>query len=584
MRTSKSSLALAVAVALAACLTPARAQAQYSLNQPFSQGFSLLRFEPAPAGDRFFGVRDAYVPGNPSSRFRAALIGNVPVAPLLSRTDNLTGNTADIVKRQFVTHVDASFIATSWLMFNADLPWVVSQSGDGESAPSGTALGDTRVGARVGVLGGENKGYSFAPSLDVWLPTGSQDKLTGDGHVRAQPMLNMSGRSGFFIWSAGIGLQLRRKYDSGSLEIGNAWAFGAAAGALLLDDVLQVGIETYGTSLTSPARGTTFDSKSTALEALFGARVHASDFVFGAAVGPGLGEAPGSAPRVLFNVAFAPQLKYEPPIYIPPQIADDRDHDGVPDPVDACPDAKGPARDDATQSGCPDAAPLPRDRDDDGIVDANDACPTVRGEASTDKAKNGCPVATDRDGDGIVDNDDACPESKGVPSTDATQRGCPPRGPDLDGDGVTDDRDACPKFAGVPSDDPKQNGCPAKVATVEAGPASVTFAGFRGMPDGRSVVYIELTGPIAFEVRKSHGTITYTLVDTQVPIRNNQNPLITNDFPSSVMSAVLSSDKKSKDAYLILKLRDDFDPKQRLVKRGNGAALEIELPAARKPK
>lgn len=580
MHLSKSSLALA----LGCLLAPAAAHAQYSLNQPFSEGFSLLRFEPAPAGDRFFGVRDAYVPGNPSSRFRLAVIGNVPVAPLLSRTDNSTGNTADVVKRQFITHLNASLIATRWLMFNADLPWVVSQSGDGASAPSGTTLGDTRLGARFGVLGGENKSISFAPSLDVWLPTGSKENLTGDGRVRVQPMMNVGGRSGFFVWSAGVGIQLRRKYDSGSLEIGNAWTFAGAAGVLLLDDVLQVGIESYGSTLASPVRGSAFDARSTALEALLGARVHASDFVFGAAVGPGLGEAPGSAPRVLFSVAFAPQLKYEAPLYIPPRIADDRDQDGVNDPVDACPDEKGPAREEAARNGCPDVTPIRQDRDDDGIVDGEDACPNERGEASPNKAKHGCPVPADRDGDGIVDNDDACPESKGVPSNDATVRGCPPRGPDLDGDGVADDHDACPKFAGVPSDDPKKNGCPAKVASVEAGPASVSFAGFRGMPDGRSFVTIELTGPIAFEVRKSHGTITYTLKDTQVPIRNNQNPLLTNDFPSSVVSAVLSADKKTKDAYLVLKLRDDFDPKQRLVRRGSGAALEIELPAARPQK
>src|SRR3954470_16225831 len=77
----------ALGLALVCALLPRVAAAQYSLAQDFRRGFSLLRFEPAPAGDRFFGVREGYVPGSTSSRLRAAVIGNVPVAPLLSRTD-----------------------------------------------------------------------------------------------------------------------------------------------------------------------------------------------------------------------------------------------------------------------------------------------------------------------------------------------------------------------------------------------------------------------------------------------------------------------------------------------------------------
>ncbi len=68
-------------------------------------------------------------------------------------------------------------------------------------------------------------------------------------------------------------------------------------------------------------------------------------------------------------------------------------------------------------------------------------------------------------------------------------------------------------------------------------------------------------------------------MDTKIPQRNNQNPLLTNEFPSSIVSAVLSADKKSKSARLVLQLRSDFEPKHRLVRRNGGAALVIELPA-----
>jgi OOP family OmpA-OmpF porin len=518
---------VAAGFALACALLPRHAHAQYSLGQEYSKGFSLLRFEPAPAGDRFFGVRDAYVPGNVSSRFRAAIIGNVPVSPLLTRTDNATGKSVDIVSKQFVTHFDVSYLATNWLLLNADLPLVVSQSGDGQTSPSGSALGDTRLGVRFGLVGGENKPLSIGPSLDVWLPTGSPDSLTGDGHVRAQPMFTVGGREGAFVWSAGAGVLLRRKYDSGSQEIGNSWALGGAAGVLFLDDALQVGLESYGSTLISPVHGQPFNARNTAFEGVFGARVHANDFVFGAAFGPSFAEAPGSASRVLFNVAFAPQLKYERPALVTPLIPNDRDQDGIADAEDGCPDQRGPARPDPEQNGCPDVTPLHLDRDDDGVADTGDACPTVAGVASTDRTKNGCPVVTE-------------PAPPPPP---------PPRE-------VTE-----------------------KLVSAQAGPAQVTFAGFRSLPDGRSLVTIELTGPIAVEFKKSGDVITYTLIDTKVPERNNENPLLTNDFPSSIVSAKLVDEKKAKSARLILVLRDDFVPKHRLVRRNSGTALEIELPA-----
>ncbi len=546
------SLNFAACLALASAFFARPASAQYSLNQEFSKGFSLLRFEPTPAGDRFFGVPDAYVPGNDSSRFRGMLAFNAALAPLLSRTDNATGQSADIVSSQFVSYLDLGYFPTKWLLVNADAPLVLSQSGDGATAPSGSALGDLRLGVRVGVLGAENAGFSFGPALDVWLPTGSTGQLTGDGQVRALPKVALGGRTGAFIWSSDLGYLFRRSYDSGSQEIGGSLVMGAGAGVLLFDDVLQLGTEVYGSTLLSPVHGSAFGARQTALEMLFGARVHAGSFVFGAALGPGLGEAPGSTPRAVFSVAFAPQLKPKAPIEIPTPDLSDRDQDGILDGGDACPDQKGPVRDDPTQNGCPDATPLRQDRDDDGIADADDACPDQRGERSADNTRNGCPVLTDRDGDGVIDNDDACPDQKGVVSKDPKLSGCPGPVPVADGE-VIDDR--------------------------PPGPAEVTFSGFRELAGGRALVEIELTGPVAVKVKKEHDKVVFELVDTKVPQKNNQNPLLTSEFPSSIYSAVLSADKKSHSARLVLKLRSDFEPTHRLVKRGAGSALQIELPA-----
>jgi OOP family OmpA-OmpF porin len=112
----------------------------------------------------------------------------------------------------------------------------------------------------------------------------------------------------------------------------------------------------------------------------------------------------------------------------------DRDNDGVPDNVDACPDVPGPA---ATQ-GCP-------DRDGDGILDKDDKCPDVKGLAKYE----GCPIP-DTDKDGINDEEDKCPTVPGV----ARYQGCPI--PDTDKDGINDEEDKCPTVPGVA----RYQGCP----------------------------------------------------------------------------------------------------------------------------
>jgi outer membrane protein OmpA-like peptidoglycan-associated protein len=131
--------------------------------------------------------------------------------------------------------------------------------------------------------------------------------------------------------------------------------------------------------------------------------------------------------------------------------AKDRDHDGVPDGVDACPDEPGDERRDPAINGCP---PAP-DTDRDGVDDRRDACPKEPGVASADPTINGCPGDADRDG--VPDSSDACPMSPGVQHGDATQNGCPADG---DRDGVIDVEDACPTVAGATTRDTQTNGCP----------------------------------------------------------------------------------------------------------------------------
>ena len=172
-----------------------------------------------------------------------------------------------------------------------------------------------------------------------------------------------------------------------------------------------------------------------------------------------------------------------------PAGAPDRDKDGIPDSLDACPDTPGVKQADMHKNGCPLPAALgpwgspvgSPDRDKDGIADDLDACPDTPGVKQADMHKNGCPLpaalgpwgspvgSPDRDKDGIADDLNMCPDTPGVKQDDPHKNGCPiannpwgaPAGAsDRDKDGVPDSLDACPDVVGIKTTDPKTNGCP----------------------------------------------------------------------------------------------------------------------------
>lgn len=157
---------------------------------------------------------------------------------------------------------------------------------------------------------------------------------------------------------------------------------------------------------------------------------------------------------------------------------------------------------------------------------------------------------------------------------------------DVDGDGVPDASDACPKEPGVKNSDPKTSGCASKVGGVTIKDhADVTFTGYQSLPGARGIVFVELTDAVAVEVSRSGQVIEYRLVGAKVPLKNNRNPLLLRDFNSSALSAVLVVDKPSRDrkkhaqasVRLVLTLRGGASPSFRMVPRGKGAALEVEL-------
>ena len=103
-------------------------------------------------------------------------------------------------------------------------------------------------------------------------------------------------------------------------------------------------------------------------------------------------------------------------ISIPFTVIGDRDHDGIPDPTDNCPDKANPLQEDRDHDGLGDVCdPYPNDRDNDGVEDDVDNCPDHFNPSQVDSdgdwLGDACdPNPFDRDNDGINDDVDNCPD------------------------------------------------------------------------------------------------------------------------------------------------------------------------------
>ncbi len=203
--------------------------------------------------------------------------------------------------------------------------------------------------------------------------------------------------------------------------------------------------------------------------------------------------------------------------------AKDRDHDGVPDKRDFCPDDSG----NIAFNGCP-------DRDGDGIIDKEDSCPGVKGllkyHGCPDADGDGvidrddeCPMVAgliqfhgcpDRDGDGIPDKDDICPDIAGL----AQYHGCP----DTDGDGVPDNLDKCPTVAGPITN----NGCPEEPKPVV-------------VPEDSKV---EVSTPIRFDLNKT------TIHTSSIPVLKEAAKEV-NEFQDAYIRVDGYTDASGSHAY-----------------------------------
>ena len=430
---------------LGASAAPAPAQ---TTTAAATGGFSLDRYEPAARGSEWFVLDSLEWQGE--FRPSIGLTADFAVNPLVvyNPDDSVRAN---LTSTQFFAHIGAALAIKDAFQLSINIPVALVNSGDQATVngitfapPDSASLGDIRLGAAVRAYGNPGDKFRFAIGLDVFLPTGSQTQYTGDGSVRVLPHLMIAGDVDNFAYAMRAGF-LYRALD-GSLNgapIASELQLAASIGLHFVDRKLLIGPEVY--LATGTASNASFKEATTPAEAILGLHYTADSGVrFGIGGGLGLDRGFGEPEaRILAT------LEWTPP------IEKDRDHDGILDKDDACPDVPGIKTDDPKTNGCP----PPADRDHDGILDDEDACPDVPGVKTDDPKTNGCPPPSDRDGDGVLDQDDACPDVPGIKTDDPKTNGCPPPS-DRDGDGIPDEQDARPDEPGIHTDDPATNGCP----------------------------------------------------------------------------------------------------------------------------
>jgi outer membrane protein OmpA-like peptidoglycan-associated protein len=417
----------------------------------------VSRFRPPPSGVELPATNTASV----LQPLQYALSASFSYAhnPLVWRYQD--GTYDPLIAHQLMLNLGAGIGVFKLFDVGLELPIALVHSGPEDNglgisnsgaSVSGAGIGDLRLVPRLALFPERSFGFAMAVVSEITLPTGRDKRFLGDPTLSWRPRLVATvpmtpaflGRPVRVTGS--LGYLLRKGAQVADLRLGNELELRAGVEAEVLRVPLPVsGLLDLGmaTAASRPFAG----NGLAAIEVLAGARVRVlEDFVLTAALGPGLTAGVGTPDvRFMLGVAWSP---------LPP----DRDGDGIPDYVDACPDQPEDYDGFADLDGCPDP-----DNDGDGIPDTEDKCPNEPEDIDGVADDDGCPEygVLDRDDDGIPDTEDQCPDQAEDIDGYQDEDGCPEGGaPDRDKDGIPDDKDLCPDEPEDIEGFQDEDGCP----------------------------------------------------------------------------------------------------------------------------
>jgi len=305
------------------------------------------------------------------------------------------------------------------------------------STATALAMGDLRLEGKAELVGfGKDRAFLLSLSAGGTLPTGDESAFLGEKTVsgRARALLEYQRGESFRAVLMAGGL-LREKSQFFATPESHAMLYGFAAEAKATE-AIGVLAEVTG-RLASKYVDTNPAELDGALRFYLPSMLN---LILGA--GFGLDNGVGSpSVRGYVGLGWAPDFR-------------DRDHDGVPDISDRCPDEPEDLDGYQDDDGCPEP-----DNDGDGIPDVVDKCPNEPEDMDGFQDDDGCPDL-DNDGDGIPDINDACPNEKEDGKGKRPNDGCPSSVEDSDGDGIPDVRDKCPDEPEDKDGFQDDDGCP----------------------------------------------------------------------------------------------------------------------------
>ncbi|MEM9861101.1 MAG: OmpA family protein [Myxococcota bacterium] len=427
-------------LAFGAALTGSHAEAQ-------SDDFTLNRFRASETPGDSFAISDPADQGH--LRIGAQLHLEYANDPLVVEEDGREIST--VVSDQLSLHLGISLGLFDRLVLFVGAPIDLFFDGDENSIEPEAGIGDLMVGGRVRLLGERVDAFALSLQLSATFPTGSGD-LRGDNFLSLHPEVLFEVRAKPLRLTANLGGRVRENQGFGNADVGDEFTWGLGVAVALFGDYTRPW-ETRVDGVAQVFGATSFQEffgrEETALEGLAGVKLHhESGFTAGLAGTAGFTRGVGTPDfRVLLNVGWAtpPDAPEEAP---PVERPNDRDGDGLLDPVDECPDAPEDFDQFEDEDGCPDP-----DNDQDGVLDVSDQCPLEPEDRDGWEDADGCPDPNN-DGDRFPDTIDNCPNEPEDEDDFADDDGCPDI--DNDNDTVLDVDDSCPNTFGPP----ENQGCP----------------------------------------------------------------------------------------------------------------------------
>jgi OOP family OmpA-OmpF porin len=407
--------------------------ARAQMAAPQDTTLDVQLFQPAIGPRNFVTVEGTSVAEH--KRFSFGLTLNYQTHPYVVFTKGATNGSVNVVDSQTSAELSAAMGLFGRFQLGFALPWTVWLAGDEIDAmglPSNFRLtehgiGDARIEGKmlVATLGDDDE-YTVGISAGLSLPTGKSDSrpYLGDKMVTGRIKVLGGAELGKVRVGGNLGLLIRETSDAFATQLGPQILYGLAA-AYPVEKRFDLMLEAFGRSGLN--QFSQFYADVNPFEVDISGRLSIGGmWSVLAGGGRGFGNGVGSPDLRLFAGAqFNPDYR-------------DRDHDGIYDVHDRCPDEPEDRDGFQDQDGCPD-----KDNDNDGILDAQDKCPNEAEDMDQFEDEDGCPEL-DNDKDGIPDLNDACPnapeDGKGKKPTD----GCPSTTEDTDGDGVPDVSDKCP--------------------------------------------------------------------------------------------------------------------------------------------